>query len=84
MPYLVRRLLENGANSSFVHRLVDARCPVESLTQHPVDALLAFETLHNTNIPLPPQIFLNAKTQMGSILIFKVKRNHSKIKCMVI
>ena len=31
LPYLVRRLLENGANSSFVHRLVDARCPVAEL-----------------------------------------------------
>ncbi len=39
LPYLVRRLLENGANSSFVHRLVDARCPVNSLTQHPVESL---------------------------------------------
>ncbi|OYP03127.1 bifunctional proline dehydrogenase/L-glutamate gamma-semialdehyde dehydrogenase, partial [Vibrio parahaemolyticus] len=39
LPYLVRRLLENGANSSFVHRLVDARCPISELTHHPVDAL---------------------------------------------
>ncbi len=57
LPYLVRRLLENGANSSFVHRLVDARCPVSALTQHPVDALLEFETLSNKQIPLPPAIF---------------------------
>ncbi|GAL04471.1 proline dehydrogenase [Photobacterium aphoticum] len=39
LPYLVRRLLENGANSSFVHRLVDAQCPVDSLIQHPVEVL---------------------------------------------
>ncbi|WP_072670842.1 bifunctional proline dehydrogenase/L-glutamate gamma-semialdehyde dehydrogenase PutA [Vibrio injensis] len=65
LPYLVRRLLENGANSSFVHRLVDARCPVDSLTQHPVDALLAFETLHNSKIPLPPQIFPERKNSDG-------------------
>ncbi|KLV09649.1 pyrroline-5-carboxylate dehydrogenase [Photobacterium aquae] len=57
LPYLVRRLLENGANSSFVHRLVDASCPVESLIQHPVDTLLSRKTLHNGLIPLPPQIF---------------------------
>ena len=65
LPYLVRRLLENGANSSFVHRLVDARCPVESLTQHPVDMLNAFSTLNNTNIPLPPSVFQERKNSLG-------------------
>ncbi|MDN3680794.1 bifunctional proline dehydrogenase/L-glutamate gamma-semialdehyde dehydrogenase PutA [Vibrio tapetis subsp. quintayensis] len=65
LPYLVRRLLENGANSSFVHRLVDARCPVESLTHHPVDSLLAFETINNTKIPLPPAIFPERKNAIG-------------------
>ncbi|KAA8602797.1 Proline dehydrogenase [Vibrio cyclitrophicus] len=65
LPYLVRRLLENGANSSFVHRLVDARCPVVELTQHPVDMLLAFDTLHNTKIPLPPAVFPERKNSYG-------------------
>ncbi|MFO6423557.1 bifunctional proline dehydrogenase/L-glutamate gamma-semialdehyde dehydrogenase PutA [Motilimonas sp. KMU-193] len=65
LPYLVRRLLENGANSSFVHRLVDARCPVEELNQHPVDTLLSHEHLHNVNIPLPPQIFGSRKNAHG-------------------
>ncbi|MUJ27584.1 bifunctional proline dehydrogenase/L-glutamate gamma-semialdehyde dehydrogenase PutA [Aliivibrio fischeri] len=61
LPYLVRRLLENGANSSFVHRLVDANCPVESLTVHPVDSLLACPSLENQLIPLPPYIFSDRK-----------------------
>ncbi|MEZ8966336.1 bifunctional proline dehydrogenase/L-glutamate gamma-semialdehyde dehydrogenase PutA [Vibrio breoganii] len=65
LPYLVRRLLENGANSSFVHRLVDARCPVEDLTHHPIDTLLANETLHNDQIPLPPQIFGERVNSIG-------------------
>ncbi|USD67459.1 bifunctional proline dehydrogenase/L-glutamate gamma-semialdehyde dehydrogenase PutA [Vibrio sp. SCSIO 43136] len=65
LPYLVRRLLENGANSSFVHRLVDARCPVASLTQHPVDTLLANETLHNGRIPLPGAIFDDRSNSLG-------------------
>ena len=30
LPYLVRRLLENGANTSFVHKLVDPNTPVDS------------------------------------------------------
>lgn len=65
LPYLVRRLLENGANSSFVHRLVDARCPVETLTEHPVDMLLNCESLHNNKIPLPLDIFSDRKNSYG-------------------
>ncbi|MDR9828237.1 bifunctional proline dehydrogenase/L-glutamate gamma-semialdehyde dehydrogenase PutA [Vibrio sp. FNV 38] len=65
LPYLVRRLLENGANSSFVHRLVDSSCPVESLTAHPIDMLLQHTQVANPHIPLPPQIFLQRKNSRG-------------------
>lgn len=57
LPYLVRRLLENGANSSFVHRLVDARCPVSELVEHPWQKLSACSPLHNPRIPLPRHIY---------------------------
>ncbi|WP_413693323.1 bifunctional proline dehydrogenase/L-glutamate gamma-semialdehyde dehydrogenase PutA [Psychromonas sp. KJ10-2] len=57
LPYLVRRLLENGANSSFVHRLVDAKCPITELIEHPVITLTKRKTLHNNLIELPPAIF---------------------------
>jgi RHH-type proline utilization regulon transcriptional repressor/proline dehydrogenase/delta 1-pyrroline-5-carboxylate dehydrogenase len=36
LPYLVRRLLENGANTSFVNRLNDADLPVEKLIRDPL------------------------------------------------
>lgn len=65
LPYLVRRLLENGANSSFVHRLVDANCPVAELTRHPVDLLLSRPTLHNNLIPLPSQLFAGRKNSFS-------------------
>jgi RHH-type proline utilization regulon transcriptional repressor/proline dehydrogenase/delta 1-pyrroline-5-carboxylate dehydrogenase len=65
LPYLVRRLLENGANSSFVHRLVDARCPIHLLTEHPVDQLLSKTSLNNAAIPLPPSIFPGRKNSYG-------------------
>jgi RHH-type proline utilization regulon transcriptional repressor/proline dehydrogenase/delta 1-pyrroline-5-carboxylate dehydrogenase len=38
LPYLVRRLLENGANTSFVNRIADAAVPVDALTADPVAA----------------------------------------------
>ncbi|MDX1757123.1 MAG: bifunctional proline dehydrogenase/L-glutamate gamma-semialdehyde dehydrogenase PutA [Marinobacter sp.] len=59
LPYLVRRLLENGANSSFVHRLVDAATPIEDLVRNPVQELLKYESLPNDRIPLPGDIYGN-------------------------
>lgn len=57
LPYLVRRLLENGANSSFVHQLVDPDVPVEWLCQHPIETLRKQKHLANMNIPLPKDIY---------------------------
>ncbi|WP_286340398.1 bifunctional proline dehydrogenase/L-glutamate gamma-semialdehyde dehydrogenase PutA [Ferrimonas sp. YFM] len=57
LPYLVRRLLENGANTSFVHKLVDPNTPVSSLIAHPLTTLKACPTLHNHKIVLPEAIF---------------------------
>ncbi|GHE22819.1 bifunctional proline dehydrogenase/L-glutamate gamma-semialdehyde dehydrogenase PutA [Halomonas urumqiensis] len=57
LPYLVRRLLENGANSSFVHQLVDPKVPVESLCEHPVQSLKHHSRLANPRIPLPRDIY---------------------------
>jgi RHH-type proline utilization regulon transcriptional repressor/proline dehydrogenase/delta 1-pyrroline-5-carboxylate dehydrogenase len=41
LAYLVRRLLENGANASFVHRIADAQVSVEDLIADPVDGVHA-------------------------------------------
>ncbi|MCM5703332.1 bifunctional proline dehydrogenase/L-glutamate gamma-semialdehyde dehydrogenase PutA [Larsenimonas salina] len=57
LPYLVRRLLENGANSSFVHQLVDPKVPVETLCVHPIETLSHYDTYANQRIPLPPAIY---------------------------
>jgi RHH-type proline utilization regulon transcriptional repressor/proline dehydrogenase/delta 1-pyrroline-5-carboxylate dehydrogenase len=57
--------LENGANSSFVHRLVDASCPPEQLTKHPVEQLLALPGLDNQAISLPPAIYPDRKNSLG-------------------
>jgi RHH-type proline utilization regulon transcriptional repressor/proline dehydrogenase/delta 1-pyrroline-5-carboxylate dehydrogenase len=39
LPYLVRRLLENGANTSFVHQIADPEVPLEALIADPLAAL---------------------------------------------
>ena len=58
LPYLVRRLLENGANSSFVNRIVDESAPISTLVEDPVGQGLHVLSKINQNIPLPTSIFL--------------------------
>ena len=65
LPYLVRRLLENGANSSFVHQLLDKSYPIEKLTIHPYDKLTANATLHNPQIPLPLNVYGDRQASFG-------------------
>ena len=57
LAYLVRRLLENGANSSFVNRIADDDVPVDALVRDPVAELAALEPKRNPAIPLPDAIF---------------------------
>jgi RHH-type proline utilization regulon transcriptional repressor/proline dehydrogenase/delta 1-pyrroline-5-carboxylate dehydrogenase len=55
LPYLVRRLLENGANTSFVHALLDERFAPEAVAADPVQALRAQPGRH-PRIPRPRDI----------------------------
>jgi RHH-type proline utilization regulon transcriptional repressor/proline dehydrogenase/delta 1-pyrroline-5-carboxylate dehydrogenase len=57
LPYLVRRLLENGANTSFVNRIVDERLPPEDVVADPIEQVQAFESPSHPNIPLPRDLF---------------------------
>ncbi|MBQ0742591.1 MAG: bifunctional proline dehydrogenase/L-glutamate gamma-semialdehyde dehydrogenase PutA [Pseudomonas sp.] len=57
LPYLVRRLLENGANSSFVHKLVDKKVPIETLIEHPLVSLRRHASPANHRIPMPADIY---------------------------
>ncbi|PNS08910.1 bifunctional proline dehydrogenase/L-glutamate gamma-semialdehyde dehydrogenase PutA [Solilutibacter silvestris] len=57
LPYLVRRLLENGANSSFVNRITDESIPVEDLVRDPLDVVASFDSIPHPRIPLPQQLY---------------------------
>ena len=65
LAYLVRRLLENGANSSFVNRMADAEVPVADLVTCPVADMRALEPYRNPTIPLPTDIFPNRQNSAG-------------------
>ena len=57
LPYLVRRLLENGANTSFVNRIVDESLPVEDVVGDPVADVEAAGSGPHPRIPLPRGLF---------------------------
>ncbi len=66
LAYLVRRLLENGANSSFVNNVVDDTIPVESLLEDPLEIVSAWPVRRNTAIPLPLAIYQGSQWEEGN------------------
>jgi RHH-type transcriptional regulator, proline utilization regulon repressor / proline dehydrogenase / delta 1-pyrroline-5-carboxylate dehydrogenase len=57
LPYLVRRLLENGANTSFVNRIVNENEPVEAIVADPVRTVDALTQAAHPKIPLPADLY---------------------------
>lgn len=58
LAYLVRRLLENGANSSFVNQVVDENIAAAEITRDPVEQVLALgDAIANPDIRLPGELF---------------------------
>ncbi len=66
LPYLVRRLLENGANTSFVNRLQNDKVPIDAITANPVDHIKAVHSKPHPKIPQPPDLYgAGRKNSMG-------------------
>ena len=57
LAYLVRRLLENGANSSFVAIAADDTVPVTTLLRRPADIVGTADNARHPNIPLPRDLY---------------------------
>ena len=57
LPYLVRRLLENGANTSFVNRIVDASIDVHEIVSDPIAATRRHDCRPHPRIASPSDIF---------------------------
>ncbi len=59
LAYLVRRLLENGANSSFINQIVDEAIPPAEIASDPFEALnIDYSTPDNRNIKQPSELYL--------------------------
>ena len=57
LPYLVRRLLENGANTSFVNRIVDEDVSIRDLVADPCEIVRHFDSKPHPRIPQPVGIY---------------------------
>src|SRR5271169_3580154 len=58
LAYLVRRLLENGANSSFVSVAADPSVPIAEILRRPQSWIAGPQAARNSRIPLPRDIYL--------------------------
>ena len=68
LAYLVRRLLENGANTSFVNRLADDEAPIEAIIADPGTQVEAMTPKPHPRIPLPKNLFDDRINSRGVLL----------------
>lgn len=57
LAYLVRRLLENGANSSFVSVAADTDVPIQFLLKRPADIIVSADKARHPKLPLPRDLY---------------------------
>ncbi|MGE5491649.1 MAG: bifunctional proline dehydrogenase/L-glutamate gamma-semialdehyde dehydrogenase PutA, partial [Actinomycetota bacterium] len=67
LPYLVRRLLENGANSSFVNRIVDEAVSIAELVRDPLDQVQEEGGRPHPKIPLPADLYGPVRRNSGGM-----------------
>ena len=67
LPYLVRRLLENGANSSFVNRIVDENVTIDELVADPLDAVARDGGMRHPGIPLPRHLYGSTRVNSAGL-----------------
>jgi RHH-type proline utilization regulon transcriptional repressor/proline dehydrogenase/delta 1-pyrroline-5-carboxylate dehydrogenase len=65
LAYLVRRLLENGANTSFVNRLADDEAPIAEIIADPMEEIGKLPSIPHPRIPLPRDIFAPRRNSAG-------------------
>ena len=67
LAYLVRRLLENGANTSFVNRLADEHAPIAEIVADPVEQLSRAHPRRSARIPKPADMLPDRKNSAGFV-----------------
>ncbi len=65
LAYLVRRLLENGANTSFVNRFMDEQVPVAEIVRDPISEIERLESYAHARLPLPEALYADRRNSRG-------------------
>ena len=65
LAYLVRRLLENGANTSFVNRFMDEQVPVSDIVRDPISELERLGTYAHPGLPIPSALYSDRANSRG-------------------
>jgi RHH-type transcriptional regulator, proline utilization regulon repressor / proline dehydrogenase / delta 1-pyrroline-5-carboxylate dehydrogenase len=65
LAYLVRRLLENGANTSFVNRFMDEEVPVAEIVRDPISELERLESYAHPRLPIPAALYSDRRNSRG-------------------
>jgi len=71
LAYLVRRLLENGANSSFVNRIVDEKAPIDEIIADPIAKVAALVSKPHSGIPLPADLYGATRRNSKGVDLFE-------------
>src|SRR5262245_26173064 len=69
VSYLVRRLLENGANTSFVNRLADEAAPIEDIIRDPVESVAREGKTPARRLPRPPDIYAPERVNSAGVAL---------------
>ncbi|HSM69181.1 MAG TPA: bifunctional proline dehydrogenase/L-glutamate gamma-semialdehyde dehydrogenase PutA, partial [Xanthomonadales bacterium] len=69
LPYLVRRLLENGANASFVNRIVDEKLPVSQVIEDPLEKVRRTRPVAHPAIPLPIDLYREVRRNSRGVML---------------
>ena len=65
LAYLVRRLLENGANTSFVNRFMDEQVPVAEIVRDPITELERADSFAHSRLPVPAALYPDRHNSAG-------------------
>ena len=67
LPYLVRRLLENGSNTSFVNRISDVSLSVDSVVEDPIARVAGTKPVYHPAIPLPRDLYGDERVNSSGV-----------------
>ncbi len=70
LAYLVRRLLENGANTSFVNRLADDDAPIGEIIRNPVERISSLKSYPHPKIPAPVDMLLPTRKSAAGLALW--------------